>query len=477
MSGTAHERRTLSEAAAYFGEWIEFRRSALAAPGIQVALAHEGDLLLSAAYGSADPETATPLRTDSLFCVASQAKMLTATAGMQIVETGRLRLDDPIGPYVGELVDDADVSAVTVRELLSHGAGLPNDWPGGVDQLLRPFPDRVELAAHLRTVRLVQPRNEAFKYSNLGYALLGAVVEAVTGVPYDAYVTEHVLRPLGLKNTGPDFDTSRAADYATGYTAVDRDDIPRRPVRPVPTGALSPGWGAYGTASDLCRFAGVHFFGNETLLSDDSKRLMQRAEWDALGTPPAYGLGLQISRVGERTLYGHGGAFAGYTSTTRFDPRTRTAVAVLANTIGVPTGEMASTAFRLIDLAGQQGARTSAGIDLDRFCGRYINLWYTMDIVRFGDRLFGLWPDQNDPTDDAAVLEPVDERTLRWSSPGAYNPYGELMRFDFDGDAVRRITAPHVLVPIEAYRSVMQGADVVNPERPWDGWAGRSLPR
>ena len=93
-----------------------------------------------------------------------------------------------------------------MRELLAHGGGLVRDgWDGDFWQLHRRFPDRAELGAQSApTAADVLPANSRFKYSNIGFGLLGLVVEAVTGAPYEAHIAERILRPLGLEDTGPD---------------------------------------------------------------------------------------------------------------------------------------------------------------------------------------------------------------------------------------------------------------------------------
>ena len=152
------------EAAPAIESWLEFQRSYLRTPGVQAAIRVGDELVLSTALGHSDEVAGTPLRTDHLFRIASHSKTFTATSILQLVEQGKVRLDDPIDTYVPELAESA-LAPVTVRELLGHQAGVIRD---GVDkdywQLMDPFPDRDALIELCRSAGQVFERNEYFKY-------------------------------------------------------------------------------------------------------------------------------------------------------------------------------------------------------------------------------------------------------------------------------------------------------------------------
>ena len=123
-------RGHVADAAAYFGRWLEFRLGAERVPGVQAAVLHGDEVVLSVAHGVADVSTGEPLTDGHLFRIASHSKTFTATAVMQLVQAGSLRLDDRVGELIVELAS-SPIAAVTVRELLSHAGGVVRDGSDG----------------------------------------------------------------------------------------------------------------------------------------------------------------------------------------------------------------------------------------------------------------------------------------------------------------------------------------------------------
>ncbi|HAP76374.1 MAG TPA: serine hydrolase [Acidimicrobiaceae bacterium] len=426
-------RGHVADAAAYFGRWLEFRLGAERVPGVQAAVLHGDEVVLSVAHGVADVSTGEPLTDGHLFRIASHSKTFTATAVMQLVQAGSLRLDDRVGELIVELAS-SPIAAVTVRELLSHAGGVVRDGSDGdFWQLDRAFPDRAELLQIAATDSAVLDRNERFKYSNIGYSLLGLVIEQVSGTPYRDYIVRHVIEPLGLTNTGPDLDEARRADYAGGHTALAYADQ-RIPIEHIDTGAMSSATGLYSTASDLVRYAAAHFDGDHRLVGADAKRQMQHGEWKIDGTEAEYGLGFEIVTIGGRRVLGHGGGYPGHITRTYFDPTDRLAVSVLTNAIDGPALAMATAAIKLIDLArGSEpdpAATNDGAIDLQSFCGRFATVWGVYDIALLGGRLYQLSPSLVDPTVAPTRLDVIDGDTLRIADTAGYGSRGELMTFD-----------------------------------------------
>lgn len=424
----------VADAARYFDRWLAFRQRYLRVPGVQAAVLHGAEVVLSTAHGLADTASATPLTTRHLFRIASHSKTFTATAVHQLVERGALRLDDRAGQWLAFLAGSG-LEAVTVRELLGHGAGVVRDgWDGDFWQLTHPFPDRAGLERISRDGAAVLPRNERFKYSNIGYSLLGLIVAAAAGRPYAEHVAEHVLAPLGLEDTGPDLDPAVADRYATGYSALAYADH-RVAIEHVPTNAMAPATGFHSTASDVVRYAAGHFHGDLRLLSDDAKRLMQRTEWQVDDSgDQGYGLGLSVTKLGERRLVGHGGGYPGHATFTLFDPVDRLAVSVLTNAIDGPARTLATAFVRLVELAHEDHGTDPGPVDLARFRGRFANLWGVHDVADLGGRLYGISPTVDDPTDEPDRLTVVDERTLLVEKASGYGSRGERLHYELAPD-------------------------------------------
>jgi CubicO group peptidase (beta-lactamase class C family) len=306
----------------------------------------------------------------------------------------------------------------------------------------------------------VLPAQDRFKYSNTAYGLLGLVVAAVTGEPYDTWVAREVVQRLGLRHTGPDLDPARAADLATGHTALSYADA-RLPIAQVGTGAFSPATGFWSTAEDVCTYASAHFDGDPRLLSDDAKRRMRRVEWEV---PPeegaTYGLGLAGTRVGDRRLVGHGGGWPGHITSTLFDPVARLAVSVFTNAIDGPASSLAEGVVRLVDLAASQDETDADTATRARFVGRYANLWGVLDVADLGGRLFALDPTQPEPTATALALRVEDDATLRIVSSPGYGAPGEALAYTFDEDgSVRSVrgNGGTTSVPLAVHQARLAG--------------------
>lgn len=162
------------------------------------------------AYGSLDCAGTTPMRTDALIDGGSLTKLFTRAAIFKLVEQGRLRLDDRVGDIFPSVPPDK--SNITIAQLIDHSSGIPNF----IDRDGRPLPEsqwspesydyapasRAQLLARIWAAPLMFPPGTREDYSNSGYNLLGAVIEQVSGQPYERYVRENVLVPAGMMSTG-----------------------------------------------------------------------------------------------------------------------------------------------------------------------------------------------------------------------------------------------------------------------------------
>jgi D-alanyl-D-alanine carboxypeptidase len=434
---------TIRSTAGYLRSWVEAQAAHRRVPGVQVAIRSGDELVLSAAVGVADAVAGTPLTTEHLFPIASHSKTFTATAVLQLVEAGRMRLDDPIGDWVPELrAGGSPLAAATVRELLGHQAGVVRD---GEDadfwQLEQPFPDRDGVLGEVLRAGVVHARNEHFKYSNVGYALVGLAVESATGTPYAEHLRTAVLGPLELARTGADHDPARAGEYAAGHTGLLLGATSRRTIRHAATRAMAPATGFHSTAEDLCVFGSAHFLGDDRLLTDDSKRLMQRLESvvTAYGTEVGrYGVGMGLQTVGERQLVGHSGGYPGHITLTLIDPVAELVVSVLTNAVDGPAEDLAVGLVKLVEVALKPRSEVAPpppdAPPPSSFTGRFASLWGVLDIAELGGRLVLVRPTLNDPLPGIEELEVVDDRTLRVAAQPSFGPAGELVPVERDAD-------------------------------------------
>jgi CubicO group peptidase (beta-lactamase class C family) len=448
-------RTAVEDAAAYAASWIEYRQRTADVPGLQVAIRHEDDLVLSAAFGVADLRSGEPLRTDHGFRIASHSKTFTATVVLLLAERGQLALDDTLGRHLPWLAG-APLGGARLREVLSHAAGIVRD---GDDvpwwQLRGPFHDEAGLrAAATDPAAAVLLRNERFKYSNIGYSLLGQVIEAVTGEPYADVVRREVVDHLGLARTGPEPGPDDLPRLATGHSGR-RYGIARRPFPHLDTRAMAAATGFHATAEDVCRYGAAHFLGNEELLRDDTKREMQHEHWEVRGGRGGhYGLGFHVVRVGGRRVLTHGGGFPGFITFTAIDPDDHLVVTALTNAIDGPAETVVNAVLRLVGRAAEGGDPDPT---LDRYTGRFLGMWAVTDVARLGGDLLAIDPELLDPVPDATRLESTgaddDHDELRIAETTGFGSFGERVRFEWDehGRPARVRFAGAWLLPEAAY--------------------------
>ena len=332
------EREALAAAVA---EVFSRRVASGAAPAARFAVFDASGVVLDGGFGSAGA-AGSPPGPRVRFRVASCTKSFTAAAVLQLRDRGLLSLDTPVTDYVPELAPTLPTGrpeAPTLRMLLSMAGGLPTDDP---------WADRQEslsseaFRAVLRAgVRFATAPGTRYEYSNLGYALLGQVIEAVSGLSYPAFVTENLLGPLGLNETGFDPAAVPAGSLATGYRKAGDDWVALPFSGP---GAFSAIGGVVTTVSDLARWAGwlcsaFHPADDDgEPLCDASRREMQRIQCAIVPEPTGevslkgYGYGLAVenhARFGPTV--NHSGGYPGFSSHMRWNPATRLGVVAVEN--------------------------------------------------------------------------------------------------------------------------------------------------
>ena len=413
--------------------WLAYRVWHSRTPGAQVAIGHRGKLLLSRAYGYADLENRQPMRTDHLFRVASHSKTFTATLILQLVEREGLALDDRLRDHLPEAAE-AEIGDTRIRELLEHTAGALRDGADGdFWQFTRPFPDRTELLAMVSTVK--RPPGELFAYSNLGYGLLGAVIESVTGERFGDAVRRQIVEPLGLTDTAGTYRPDRADDYAVAYSSL-ATGLRRHRIDPVDTRALDAATGVTSNAEDLVSYFSAHTLGDSRLITDRSKRLMQRTA--NLSDPrrpegPGYGLGMATETFGDHRTVGHGGGFPGYITRTLVDADDGLVVTALTNAIDGPASQLAAGVLKLVDDARSHPPEGPGfGPEVLAHTGRWQNLWSVVDIGVLGGRLLAIDPTRWEPVEDVDELEVVAPGRFRIAAGGGYGSVGEPVAFAAD---------------------------------------------
>lgn len=296
-------------------------------PGIQYVAVDRGSVLLECHAGLADLAMQRPMQADTSMMAFSMSKTITAVAVMQLVEQRAVELDEPIAriipwqPYG---------PAVTIRQLLCHTAGIPNPMPlkwvhAAGDAA---FDERARLDAVLRRhPQLRSTPGARYAYSNIGYWLLGFIVEAISGEPFVAYVSRHIAAKLGDEGARLGYEFPATASHARGYLEryslfgllkpwlIDRSLIAEPRASWVTLRDLyvdGPAFGGLvGNALAFARFLQDQLSGHSVLLSDRARELMQ-AQQAAGERPTPMTLGWHIGSLGRTRYYykeGGGGGF------------------------------------------------------------------------------------------------------------------------------------------------------------------------
>jgi CubicO group peptidase (beta-lactamase class C family) len=338
-----------------------------------VLVARSGVPLFRAAYGLANRAFDVHNSPDTKFRLGSVTKQFTAAAILLLASRGQLKLDDPVARYLSNW--PPGWSAVTVRHLLTHTAGLPkltSAWPlQDVSALgwsaLPPKPQSIlDLAtAAERAQPLDFTPGGNFAYSNIGYVLLGEIVERVSGKPFGSFMQEEVLQPLGMIHTGVEDPRAIEPLLATGY---ERTDTAFTEAGYVDLRLVGGAGALYSTVDDLLRW-------DQALAS---ARLLPAAVQQAMFTPARsdYAMGWWIQRQFGRPVQWHRGTVQGFQAFVLRYPSESLFVAVLANTQGTPVkaigNELASLA--LGERYEMPRAHRPARLDtaaLQRFVGEY----------------------------------------------------------------------------------------------------------
>jgi CubicO group peptidase (beta-lactamase class C family) len=304
-------------------------------PGAAIALVQDGKVALARAYGQRDVEANLPATTATQFMIASITKSFTATGVALLHNEGRLDWTKPVRDYLPEfrLHDPVATERLTIRDLLSHQSGLPpHDWvylPG----------DRAP-AELLGVMRHLEPRHDirsAYEYSNLGYNVVGLLIERVSGQSYEAFIRARLTDRLGMTVSFTPDDLEASADAARPYMVREdtRLPAPRLPFRAVAAGAINT------SVAGLANWMQLHLGKGEF----NGERLAPAALIDALHLPRVYypqpgsaefgeahyGLGFRCqSYRGDRVVF-HGGGLPGWGGRMTLMPDFGIGVAVLTN--------------------------------------------------------------------------------------------------------------------------------------------------
>jgi D-alanyl-D-alanine carboxypeptidase len=470
----------IAQALPVLDAWTAHCVAQLRLPSVAITVVHAGEPVWSKAFGHCDVSAGTAATPQTLYRIGSITKTFTATAILQLHEEGKLRLDDRVGDHVSTAAPGArsrGLLDVTIRELLTHSSGLQRDLPG--TWFTRPsfpaqFPERFDAT---------YPPATQWKYSNVGFSLLGEVVAAVSGAPWERHIEQRILRPLAMSATEA-MTRPDEARLATGYSRAAPGE-PYAAASRCDLGAASPASSMSSTAEDMARYLAFHMQGGGPLLGAKSLAEMHRPQWLLDDWQTAWGLGMRVRRVEGRVRVGHPGNAPGFAAMMELIPALKLGVAVLTNADDGNPALFCDYALQLLaPIAARASARPAPSVaeDAERFCGRYRseNGNMTMLVAVLDGQLVVLPPGAPNPYAARVVLERTSEPNAFVMRPGgAFStlPFGERFTFTTDvaGEVAGYVTSgaryfrerPPLAIGGSYTRSGIERRQL--PQMPYDG--------
>jgi len=346
-------------------------------PGAAWGVIVDGDLAHVGTTGYRDVEAKAPVDADTVFRIASMTKSFTAVSILKLRDEGRLSLDDPAEKHVPEMKNlvypTADSPRITVRQLLSHAEGFPEDNPWGDRQLEDSDGQLSEMLT--KGIPFSRTPGLEYEYSNLGFAILGRIVTNVSKTRYPQYVTANILEPLGLTSTTLDMTAVPRSKLALGYRWEDE----RGTLEPMlKHGSFGSMGGMLTSIRDLSRYVSMFLAAwppsdaRETLpIKRSSLREMQQL-WNPAPavvtrstdgrlqmTAGGYGYGLNVSQTCDfRRFIAHGGGLPGFGSTMRWLPDYGVGFIALGNVTYTSWGRPSNAVFDALLRTGGLQPRT-----------------------------------------------------------------------------------------------------------------------
>lgn len=325
-------------------------------PGYAFGIMLDGKLVFSGSGGYADIEKKIPATTKSMFRIASMSKSFTSLAILKLRDEGKLKLDDPVYLYIPEMKGQKlskDAPEITIRQLLTHSAGFPEDNPWGDRQLADTDAELIVMIK--KGISFSNAPGIAYEYSNMGFAMQGYIIKKVTGTPYSEYIEKNIWKPLGMTQAQWEYSKVPAGELAHGYRWINGNWREEALLHDGIYGAMG---GMITSIESFSKYVALHQSAwpvrndAETGPVKRSSLREMHQPWRFIGLnsnykypsgracaiTSAYGYGLNWSHDCEgREYVAHSGGLPGFGSNWRFLPEYGLGVILFANVTYAPT--------------------------------------------------------------------------------------------------------------------------------------------
>ena len=304
-------------------------------PAVSIALVDGDKTVWARGFGKADAPAGGEATANTVYRIGSVSKLFTDIGIMQLVEQGKIDLDQPVATYLPDFKPANPFGgAITLRHLMSHRAGLIREPPIG-NYFDSTDTNLSHMVASLNGITLAYPPGQRTKYSNAGVGTVGYVLEKLSGEPFPKYLKKTVLVPIGLRSSAfePESALTRRLAKAWMWTYDERTFA-----APTFQLGMSPAGSMYSTVNDLATFAQVLFARGKTrtgsVLKPETLEKMWEPQFEAKGATRGYGLGFRVQRDSTFSV-AHGGAIYGFSTEFMALPDEHLAVILVGSRDGV----------------------------------------------------------------------------------------------------------------------------------------------
>ena len=331
------ESKDYSEAFDLISYWLEAQKDYEQITGLTAIITDENETKWIGSFGTSDG--VNQMKNDDKFSICSISKLFTSVAIMQLVDGGKIKLDDPIKkhlPWFNISNSFGNSNSITIKSILTHSSGLPREsnhpyWSGPEFA----FPSKQDVIDELGNQKMLYPPSKSYQYSNLGLSLLGYVVEEVSGVPYSEYINNEILIPLSMMDTKTFMSKDDyGSSLSIGFSSLMRNGK-REKVSFFNANGIEAAAGFTSTVDDIAKFARwqmkLYDSSEMDILMPETIKEMHKIYWfDNV----KYGLGFRILDFDNENWVGHGGSCPGYRSQLLINPDKKIAYSVMINSGG-----------------------------------------------------------------------------------------------------------------------------------------------